>query len=151
MNKEYTYADNQIIVSNENGELRRIEPYDNVDMLLAQENIVEGIDNKIKDITDRRDNIQKRDKFAKTKNSLKITAGLSIGSYIGYLICKYILFGPLLVPTMFGTISSPLIFFYILTGAGLISNILMLADDIDEKRIDNKTVKLMVKTSAVMV
>ena len=47
MNKEYTYIDGQVIISDENGKKTPVDYYDNLDEILIQENLIETIENKI--------------------------------------------------------------------------------------------------------
>ncbi len=47
MNKEYTYIDGKVIVSDENGKQTLIDYYDNLDEILIQENLIETMEDKI--------------------------------------------------------------------------------------------------------
>ena len=47
MNKEYTYIDGKVIISDENGKKTPVDYYDNLDEVLIQENLIETIENKI--------------------------------------------------------------------------------------------------------
>lgn len=50
MNNEYTYLDGKVIVSDENGEQTLIEYTDNLDEVLAKENLIESIENRIPEL-----------------------------------------------------------------------------------------------------
>ena len=52
MNVSYTYIDGKAIIFDENGNQVPVEYYDNLDEVLIQENIVETIENKIKELGD---------------------------------------------------------------------------------------------------
>ena len=64
MNTEYTYIDGKVIVSDEYGNKTPIEYYDNLDRVLIQENVIETIENRIKELTQEKDsyNIKKLNK-----------------------------------------------------------------------------------------
>ena len=61
MNKEYAYVDGKVIVSDENGKLVQKEYKENIDKILVQENVVEKIENDIKELE------EKVSKFKKEK------------------------------------------------------------------------------------
>lgn len=50
MNKEYTYIDGKVIISDENGKQTPVEYYDNIDDVLVQENLVETMEDRIVDL-----------------------------------------------------------------------------------------------------
>ena len=47
MNKEYTYIDGKVIISDENDNKTQSDYYDNLDEVLAQENLIETMEEKI--------------------------------------------------------------------------------------------------------
>lgn len=47
MNKEYTYIDGKVIISDENNNKTQCEYYDNLDEVLVQENLIETMENNI--------------------------------------------------------------------------------------------------------
>ena len=55
MNTEYTYIDGKVIVSDEYGNKIQAEYYDNLDKVLIQENVIETIDNRIKELQKEKD------------------------------------------------------------------------------------------------
>ena len=50
MNVSYTYIDGKVIIFDENGNQVPVEYYDNLDEVLVQENVVETIENEIKEL-----------------------------------------------------------------------------------------------------
>ena len=84
MNVSYTYIDGKAIISDKNGNQVPIEYYDNLDEVLVQENIIETIENKIKDLGDIKTLPQKR--FIPF-----ITISMTIGILISPLILNLIL------------------------------------------------------------
>ena len=50
MNVSYTYIDGKVIIFDENGNQVPVEYYDNLDEVLVKENIIETIENEIKDL-----------------------------------------------------------------------------------------------------
>ena len=50
MNKEYAYSDGKAIIVDEKGNQTKSEYYDNLDDILVQENLIENIENKIKQL-----------------------------------------------------------------------------------------------------
>ena len=50
MNKEYAYIDGKAIIVDEKGEQTKSEYYDNLDEILVQENLIEDMENKIKQL-----------------------------------------------------------------------------------------------------
>ena len=50
MNKEYTYIDGKVIISDENGKQKPVEYYDNLDDVLVQENLIETIEDIIAEL-----------------------------------------------------------------------------------------------------
>lgn len=50
MNKEYTYVEGKVVVEDENGKKTLEDYYDNIDKVLIQENLIEYIELKIKDL-----------------------------------------------------------------------------------------------------
>ena len=47
MNKEYMYIDGKVVISDENGKQTLTEYSDNLDAILAQENVIETMENRI--------------------------------------------------------------------------------------------------------
>ena len=52
MNKGYTYIDGKVIISDENGTPTHTEYYDNLDKVLVQENVIEEMEDGIKQLTE---------------------------------------------------------------------------------------------------
>ena len=50
MNKEYTYINGKVIISDENGNKTQSEYYDNLDEVLVKENIIETMEDKIEEL-----------------------------------------------------------------------------------------------------
>ena len=50
MNKEYTYIDGKVIISDENDKKTQSEYYDNLDKVLIQENLIETREGKIQEL-----------------------------------------------------------------------------------------------------
>lgn len=50
MNKEYTYIDGKVIISDENDNKTQSDYYDNLDEVLVQENIIETMEGKIQEL-----------------------------------------------------------------------------------------------------
>lgn len=50
MNKEYTYIDGKVIISDENDKKTQSEYYDNLDKVLIQENLIETMEGKIQEL-----------------------------------------------------------------------------------------------------
>lgn len=61
MNKEYTYTDGKVIISDENGNQKHAQYYDNLDDVLAQENVIETMIDRITEL-------EKESKFYKRRN-----------------------------------------------------------------------------------
>ena len=55
MNEWYTYIDGKVIISDEKGNHTQSEYYDNLDKVLVQQNIIEEMENKIKELTQERE------------------------------------------------------------------------------------------------
>ncbi len=53
MNKEYTYLNNKVIISTDNGEQKIVDNCTNLDAILTQENVIETIENKIKELEEK--------------------------------------------------------------------------------------------------
>ncbi len=62
MNKEYTYIDGKVIVSDENGNKVPMEYYDNLDEVLIQENLIETIEDKISYLENESNSYKKNNK-----------------------------------------------------------------------------------------
>ena len=50
MNKEYTYIDGKVIISDENDNKTQSDYYDNLDEVLVQENLIETMEEKIQEL-----------------------------------------------------------------------------------------------------
>ena len=92
MNTEYTYIDGKVIVSDEYGNKTPIEYYDNLDRVLIQENVIETIENRIKELTQEKDSYDIK-KVNKRYNPIYayVTIGATLAAtVIGLLIAKSI-------------------------------------------------------------
>ena len=58
MNKGYTYIDGKVIISDEFGNHTQSEYYDNLDKVLVQENVIEEIEKKIQELTEKNKNFK---------------------------------------------------------------------------------------------
>jgi len=92
MNTEYTYIDGKVIVSDEYGNKIQAEYYDNLDKVLIQENVIETIDNRIKELQKEKDSYDIK-KVNKRYNPIYayVTIGATLAAtVIGLLIAKSI-------------------------------------------------------------
>ena len=112
MNKEYVLYEDKAIVSNEEGKLRKTEISDNLDELLAQENVVESIINSIES----RHDLMKNYPYPESK--IKDVACLASAITAGVLLSYFLNGGPLLgtLKTFAGLINAPLL----ITSGGLL-------------------------------
>ena len=80
MNKEYTYFDDKVIVSDEFGNQRQIEYCDNVDKILFHENVIETMEQKIEELE------KKNQKYKKIKSNKLFCIVPLLGGIITSLI-----------------------------------------------------------------
>ncbi len=60
MNKEYTYINNKVVISSDNGEQKIVDNCTNLDAILSQENVIETIETKIKELEEKLANSKKK-------------------------------------------------------------------------------------------
>lgn len=68
MNKEYMLVNGEIVLSDENGHLKKIESYDILNDILVQENVIEKLNNEIKI------NTEKKERFKEEKGKALLIA-----------------------------------------------------------------------------
>ncbi len=88
MNKEYTYIDGKVIISDENGKQKPGEYYDNLDDVLVQENLIETME----------------DRIAKLEKESKLYKKYNRKHYIPYLIP---------ITALMTTIGAPMVLYFI--------------------------------------
>ena len=140
MNMNYYTNDVKAIVSDENGELKEVDNYDNINDVLSQENVIETITDTIDNLNAHKAEISKpkhKFNFGKKFGITLIAAPLIWG-----LINKFILGNPLpAVAFKFGTIVTPVLLsmgFAIIVGAAAIPFTIM---NRIEKKMDANHVK----------
>ena len=84
MNKEYAYSNGKAIIVDEEGNQTKSKYYDNLDDILVQENLIEDMENKIKQLE------EKSDSYKGNKNKRYIPLMLLL-SILGILISNIIL------------------------------------------------------------
>lgn len=62
MNKEYTYIDKKVIISDENGEKTKRKYYDNLDKVLVQENLIETMEQEIQELEEESEKYKKHNR-----------------------------------------------------------------------------------------
>ena len=106
MNKEYTYLNGKVIISDENGVHTEIDYCDNIDEILVKENLIEEIENKIKDLSNECKKYNIKKKF------------IPHATYVAFLasaIISPLLFFILTGSNLFFANSKIILFFYIKT------------------------------------
>lgn len=62
MNRDYTYLDGKVIISDENNNKKQSDYYDNLDEVLAQENLIETMEKKIQELEEKSAHYKKHNK-----------------------------------------------------------------------------------------
>lgn len=103
MNKNYIYIDGKVIISDKNGNNKQQEYYDNLDEVLIKENVIEEIENRIKELNRKKDSFKNK-KFMPTSLFYFISA-IPISPFLLWMISGA---NPFItdVSSIFGTISS---------------------------------------------
>lgn len=109
MNKEYTYIDGKVIISDENDNKTQSDYYDNLDEVLVQENLIETMEEKIQELEKESQSYKKSNK----KHYIPVIFPMvALMSTIGAPIMFNLLTGTnsftTYVDTIFGTISQAL-------------------------------------------
>lgn len=101
MNKEYFYIDENIIVEDENGNKILRENTNNIEEILKQENVIEILENKLKELEEMLSSykISKKKKFFPWA-----TITVIIGGIVMTYICSNIFYPGITIDTIFGTI-----------------------------------------------
>lgn len=126
MNKEYTYIDGKVIISDENDNKTQSDYYDNLDEVLAQENLIETMEEKIQVLEKKIQLYKKNNKKRYVPIIFPMVALVStIGAPIMFNFLTATNSFTTYVDTIFGTISQalfisiPLSICFIPVGAGL--------------------------------
>ncbi len=107
MNKEYIYIDGKVIICDENNKKTLSGYYDNLDEVLAQENLIEMMEKKIQELEKERTSYKKNSH----KHYVPVILPTSVlMSTLGTMLLEYLLIGPdaftTSVDTIFGTMSN---------------------------------------------
>lgn len=144
MNKEYTYIDGKVIISDENGKKTLIEYYDNLDDVLIQENVIETMENRIAEL-------EKNSQFYKKNNRKRyIPFALPIAAFmstVGFSLMAYFLTDTNLfmssIDTSFGIVNEGVlyssIFSSIFLPLGTVLEVMFYQQYKDEKRKEKGT------------
>lgn len=111
MNKEYTYIDGKVIISDESGKQAPVEYFDNLDDVLVQENVIETMENRIAEL-------EKDSQFYKKNNRKRyipfVQPMVAFMSTVGVNLMFYFLSGtnPLMSSkdTMFGVVNEGVLY-----------------------------------------
>ena len=106
MNKEFVILDDKVVVSDDKGSLKELDNYDNITEILKEENIIEGIEEKIKKLNMCDENLKPiKGEVKKYIKMFLIPVLILLGSEI---TTRYIFHAP--VPTVeiaIGNLSTP--------------------------------------------
>ncbi len=138
MNKEFVITEDKAVISNEDGNLRESENYDNIIEILEQENVIEGIEYKIKTLIDLKNNmnyekgeVKKHSKFFIVPIILLLL--IEVGFRYGLKADLY------MDETFLGLISRPVYFAIIYGFAGtIVSTIIGLIQRYHNKQTDKR-------------
>ena len=121
MNKEYVVTEDKAVISNEDGKLRESENYDNIIEILEQENVVEGIEDKITTLIDLNNSMQhEKGEVKKHLKFFLVPIALLLLVEFGF---RYGLKADLnMFETSFGLISSPVFFAMIFGAVGAVTS-----------------------------
>ena len=78
MNKEYTYIDGKVIISDESDKKIEHEYYDNLDKVLAQENLIETMEKKIQELESENESYKKNNRITYIPVFFPMTVFISI-------------------------------------------------------------------------
>ena len=130
MNKGYTYIDGKVVISDENGNHTQSEYYDNLNEVLVQENVIEKMEEKIKELTkenEKNSNAKKR--YIPKHLYLYIMLGCALATAPLFWILTGV--NPYIsnVDTVFGSVNRALIYTSVVVVSGMPCCVLMTIDN----------------------